>query len=116
MVSVTAGQRYTSSFWLTSPSAFVTGTTGSGGIEVAGYFGSCGSGGGCTTNLGNGFSVQVPTSTGPGTSVIDTTHGDIAANTFSLGSPAAQAGAVAFDGGVLRMTGGALQETSSLRR
>ena len=41
-----------------------------------------------------------------GTTVIGTTGGDVAANVFSLGSPAAQAGTVAFDGGTLQMSGG----------
>lgn len=39
-------------------------------------------------------------------STIDTTHGDLAPAIFSLGSPAAEAATVQFDGGTLRMTGG----------
>ena len=48
----------------------------------------------------NQASVSVPNAT------IDTTGGDLAPNVFSLGSPAAQASTVVFEGGTLRMIGG----------
>lgn len=98
VVSATAGQQFTLSFWLTSPSAFSTSY-----IEAAAYFGQCDtSGGDCITSLGNGFGV-----TNPPPAVLNTTDGDIAANIYSLGSPAAQAATVQFDGGTLRLIGGA---------
>lgn len=98
---VVSGQSYLISFFLNADDAFSTPQ-----IEMATYFGSCGtSTEGCTTAFGNGFVVSRPPNP-----TIDTTNGDIAPNVFSLGSPAATASTVQFDGGILRMQGGAFAD------
>lgn len=96
-INTVAGQQYLISFYLKGDRAFSTPT-----IEMATYFGACGTGNGsCATSFGNGFVISQPAAP-----TIDTAGGDIAADRFSLASPAATGSALQFQGGTLVMQGG----------